>query len=252
MNKHLISAALLALALMPACASTDHAAEAADDGVAVAEKAMALAPRSGDANSSKRGVDPSTGVAYSAMGAATAIAAPQKAYKDAQNTSTGHVQTGFMVGGATDSQMSFVNGLIEKDVALQSIGAQIETLLAAWNLEGGQTPANADMLVALRKEYEARFDKISALGSAAMPSKVDLTKLTTLGVFNWSSGYSIGTDPGPMTEGEATAAQSAAIAMWQGITATATQNEDAVIDGGLSDEQPAEDAGDSEGGTDGQ
>ena len=193
-----------------------------------------MTPRSGDSTAEKSQVDPSTAVAAS-MGA-TAIAAPTKAVKDAQNSSTGHVQTGFMLGGATDSQMAFVNGLIEKDKSLQSIGAQIDALLVAWSAEGGQTPANAKMLTDLRESYEARFDALSKVGAKAMPT--DLSKLTTLGVFNWASGYGVGAELQPMSAAEATAARAAAIAQWQAIHGIATNDDEAVVDGGTADPIP--------------
>lgn len=234
-------AAVAALFLFTAgCGTTQDAATATDDAMALAEKASAQAPRSGSAKSEKSQVEPSTAVATS-MGA-TAIAAPTRAVKDGQSTSTGHTMTGFIMGGATDSQMAYVNGLLEKDVALQSIGAQIESLLSAWNAEGGQTPERAAMLTDLRAEYEVRFDKLAKLGSAAMPASVDLSKLTTLGVFNWASGYAVGGEQKPMSTAEAAAAKAAAIAQWQAIRAIVTGDEEAPVDGGdplpVDDDEP--------------
>ncbi len=233
-SRTLFALALFVAVFLWGCGTpgTEHAATATDDAVAVAERATAMTARSGDAGSEKSQVDPSTAVAYAATGGATAIAAPGKAIKDGQNTTTGNVQTGIMLAGATDSQMVYATAMIENDKSLQSIGAQIDTLLVTWSAEGGQTAANATMLTELRTSYETRFDALSKLGQAAMPQSVDFSKLSTLGVFNWSSGYAVGAEQKPMSDAEAVAARGAAIAQWQAIKAIATESEDDVVDGG--------------------
>lgn len=235
--KMAFAAALAAAALTTTtgCTSTGKSEQdVTDDALALAEKARAFAPRSGDAGSEKSQVDPSTGMAYTSMGDAFGIAAPAKAFKDSQNTATGTVQTGMMFGGASGEQIQFAMKLIQTDRSLTSIGAQMDSLLALWDAEGGQTEANAAMLVALREQYEARYNTLAEYGKAAMPNVPDFSQLTTMGVFNWQSGYVVGSTPEAMSDAEAEAARAAGVAQWQGITAIATKTGagESPVDGG--------------------